>query len=159
MTVYIGIDQGLTGAIAFLGKGWDRVLDCPVAKARKGHDFQVPLMVDLLDSLLDEHNVGAMVAAIEQGIAMPRQSSSSTFKTGRGIGLWEMALAARGIRYEFVTPQRWKKALGIPKGADKNESRVVAQRLFPDLADQLARVKDDGRADALLIAEWRRRQG
>jgi len=38
---------------------------------------------------------------------------------------------------------------------NKNASREVAQALFPSVS--LKRVKDDGRAEALLIAEYGRR--
>ena len=41
----------------------------------------------------------------------------------------------------------------------KDASRYKAMQLFPQLADQLNLKKHEGRADALLIAEWRRRQG
>ncbi len=160
MTVraYVGIDPGLTGALAVVVTGGPeteaRVWDTPTAKVSRGYEYLVASMHELLQ--LPE---GAeIVAAVEQGIAMPRQSSSSTFKTGRGIGLWEGLLAGMGIPYEMVTVHRWKAALGIAKGADKATSRVLAQRLFPQLADQFARVKDDGRAEAILIALWLRRQ-
>jgi crossover junction endodeoxyribonuclease RuvC len=36
--------------------------------------------------------------------------------------------------------------------ADKGESRRRATQLFPDYADQWTRVKDDGRAEAALLA-------
>jgi len=48
---------------------------------------------------------------------------------------------------------------GMEKNAkakkNKNASREVAQALFPSVS--LKRVKDDGRAEALLIAEYGRR--
>jgi crossover junction endodeoxyribonuclease RuvC len=79
------------------------------------------------------------------------------FTMGRGLGTWEGVLAGLGIPYELVTPQRWKKALMDGMGKDKDASRLQAIRLFPAIAGQLARKKDDGRADALLIAEYGRR--
>jgi hypothetical protein len=41
--------------------------------------------------------------------------------------------------------------------SDKDNSRVKAMELFPALTDDLARVKDDGRAEAVLLAEYGRR--
>jgi hypothetical protein len=38
--------------------------------------------------------------------------------------------------------------------SDKGESRALAMRLWPDHGDRFARVKDDGRAEAALIAWW-----
>lgn len=162
MTVFVGIDPGLTGAVAILWPDADpEVVDTPTTRVGKGNDYLAASMANILASvkLACMGRAGERVAAaLEQGIAMPKQSSSSTFKTGRGGGLWEGILAGLGIPYELVTPRRWKLALGMPIGADKSASRLYAQRLFPAVADRLARVKDDGRAEALLIAEWRRRQ-
>jgi hypothetical protein len=37
---------------------------------------------------------------------------------------------------------------------DKNASRALASQFFPDCSDQWKRVKDDGRAEAALIAHY-----
>lgn len=158
MTLVLGIDPGLAGAIAAIGCGNDLVLDTPTVKAKRGHAYLVASMRGLLDDLLAAHPGDGTLAVLESGIAMPRQSSATTFKTGQGIGLWEGLLAGLGVRYEFVAPGTWKRALGLPTGAGKGESVVLAQRLFPALSGRLARVKDHGRAEALLIAEWGRRR-
>jgi crossover junction endodeoxyribonuclease RuvC len=52
----------------------------------------------------------------------------------------------------MVTPQKWQKHYG--KSSDKEHSRQLANRLFPSLADRLNRKKDDGSAEALLIAKY-----
>jgi crossover junction endodeoxyribonuclease RuvC len=54
----------------------------------------------------------------------------------------------------LVRPRAWKKDMGLT--ADKDESLSMARELWPDAP--LARKKDNGRAEALLIAEWLRRQ-
>lgn len=152
---YIGIDPGVGGAVAVLREdGSLEVIDTPVV-VTKGtrRDYLVPSMAQLLYGLPDAK------AALEQGIPMPRQASNTTYLMGRGGGLWEGALAALGIPYDLVPPQKWKKALGIPPKADKGHSRMLATRLFPKYAALFARVKDDGRAEAALIAEYRRRIG
>jgi hypothetical protein len=48
----------------------------------------------------------------------------------------------------------WKRAVGIPPGKDgaKDAARSEAIRRWPQKADLFARVKDDGRAEAALIA-------
>ena len=43
--------------------------------------------------------------------------------------------------------------MGLPTGADKETSRAMALRLWPSLASSLARKRDEGRAEALLLAE------
>jgi crossover junction endodeoxyribonuclease RuvC len=56
------------------------------------------------------------------------------------------------IPYTLVTPQKWQKHFG--KSKDKDQSRLLATRLYPQLADKFKQKKDDGRAEALLIAKY-----
>ena len=66
-------------------------------------------------------------------------------------------LAGNGVATELVRPAVWKKAARI--GKDKGSARKAAQERFPDAADLFARVKDDGRAEAALLARWRAESG
>jgi hypothetical protein len=81
------------------------------------------------------------------------------FTFGQNLGAWEMGLAAAGIPFERVTPQKWKSAMGIPKGSDKAASIRRAEELFPDVdfVPPGCRVKSDAFAEALLLAEYARR--
>ena len=154
MTTWIGIDPGLSGAIAFIDESGGLIVhDAPtvVVKGTR-REYLTPQMAALLSGVTGR-------AALEQGIPMPRQASNTTYLMGKGGGLWEGILAASGIAYDLVPPQKWKRALGIPVGSDKGASRALASRLFPEYAHLFARVKDDGRAEASLIAEYRRRIG
>ena len=90
------------------------------------------------------------MAVLEQVSAMPGQSAPATFRFGQGYGAIEMALAAHQIPVKYVTPSVWKKHFKLSK--DKGASRGLATRHFPQHADAFARVKDDGRAEAALIA-------
>ena len=83
---------------------------------------------------------------------MPRQASQSTLAAGRGVGLIEGVLAAARALREH-RPERVEGTDGDPEGATKDVSRARALALFPALAEQLARKKDDGRAEALLLAD------
>lgn len=148
----IGIDPGLTGAIALLRDGaFAEVFDMPtMQRGAKGNRQQVNATE--LARILRE--LPPCMAYIEQVGAMPGQGVSSMFNFGHGCGAIEGALAALGIPREFVTPQKWKKSLGLI-GTDKDAARTKAIQLLPGAP--LARVKDGGRADALLIAlhGWR----
>jgi crossover junction endodeoxyribonuclease RuvC len=93
-----------------------------------------------------------MEVAIELVGSMPKQGVASTFKFGMAYGA-TIALAERTrCPFHFVTPRVWKKALALD--SDKKRSLSVARELWPTAP--LARVKDNGRAEALLIAEWLR---
>jgi len=155
----IGIDPGLSGAIAILrDDGSAEVYDAPTMWVPKGKGRRREyLLGDVLDTL---RLAGITVAAIEAVSTRPGQSAQSSLSIGYGKGIYLMGLTALSIPFEIVTPQRWKGVMldGVGKdGKDKVASRLAAQRLFPK-ADLGSR-KDQGRAEALLIAEYRRRQG
>ena len=63
--------------------------------------------------------------------------------------MWEAIWATHQIPYGLASPRTWK-----PKDA----ALLAAKRLFPDLADRLARKKDVGLAEALLMADYARRK-
>ena len=81
------------------------------------------------------------------------------FRFGCSYGAVKMALAACGVPYTIITPVKWKPAVGVLKGADKEASRQRALQLFPDQAANLARKKDHARADAMLLAYFGMKAG
>ena len=155
MTAYIGIDPGFKGAIAVITDNVVQVFDTPtvmITKTRR--DYLIPKMTSIVSAF---NKTG--VVAIEKVHSMPRQGVASAFTFGKGYGIWLGVLSALVIPYEEVTPQRWQGAMldGMQRGKDAN--RLRAMQLFPHMSESFERKKDDGRADALLIAEYRRRLG
>ena len=147
MLIY-GIDPGFTGAIALYwpDTGKLEVHDMSVMKNPKGKTIINPHGV--LDILANEG--GKSLAVIEQVAAMRGQGVSSMFRFGEGYGHLQMACAACKLPLKYVTPASWKKHFNLSR--DKGVSRGVAMQRFPDQAQQFSRVKDDGRAEAALIA-------
>jgi crossover junction endodeoxyribonuclease RuvC len=90
------------------------------------------------------------LAVIEGVHSMPGQGVSTTFKFGRAFGTVEGVMAAMLVPSELISPAVWKRRLGVTR--DKASSRALASRLWPANRDLFARVKDDGRAEAALIA-------
>ncbi len=163
MKLYVGIDPGLDGAIAVLDER-GRILsvqDMPVlVKKGKGKKrlYEETVLLSQLESvrkLFEETPDAEMTVAIENQHAMPKNGSVGGFSQGYGFGLLIMALTALGLSYTKVSSVSWKKALAIPAGSDKTADLVRARQLWPKA--ELARQKDNGRADALLIAEFARR--
>jgi len=74
----------------------------------------------------------------------------SAFNFGCGYGQLLGVLGALGVRHESVTPSTWKRWFKLSR--DKEESRAKAIQLFPQRAELFKRRKDDGRAEAALIA-------
>ncbi|HEY7821438.1 MAG TPA: hypothetical protein VIG24_01320 [Acidimicrobiia bacterium] len=147
--IIVGIDPGNNGGISLIRNGKLIFADhLPiVGKTVSGH-----LLNNWFADI--EPDTPDMVV-VEQVHAMPKQGVSSTFAFGRAVGIIEGVIAARGLPIHWVTPQRWKKAMGVT--SDKNTSRQQAINLWPEAADMFARVKDADRAEAALIAEWYRR--
>lgn len=153
--IFIGIDPGLFGAVGVVNTatpGIVKSIDTPIFKTTKGpNQFDLQGMVSILmqEAQADCH------ALIENVNAFPGQGMSSGFNFGKGCGMWIGMLAALQIPYSSVSPGKWKKAMGL--NSDKNLARLMAQQLFPKSASLFARKKDDGRAEAVLMAEWGRR--
>ena len=84
--------------------------------------------------------------------ARPNQGVSSMYQFGRTVGMLEGCLGALMVPTTRVAPQRWQKFTATRGG--KGGARLRAAELFPAYATYFARVKDDGRADAALIAWW-----
>lgn len=145
---WIGIDPGKSGAIALVHRDGQIVEDWPGDAAGAA---------ELLLKWRIEYHIE--LVALERVGSMPGQGVKSMFSFGENFGTWQGILAASGIPYVMPRPQEWQKGLVSPSdGADaKARSMAVARRLFPDA--ELDRKKDHGRADALLLAWWARRQG
>jgi crossover junction endodeoxyribonuclease RuvC len=88
--------------------------------------------------------------------SMPSQGISSTYKFGRAVGAIEAVARDLPGAWHIVSPQRWKRDMALT--SDKEVCRTVAINLFPEGKRYLERKKDHNRAEALLLAEWLRRQ-
>ena len=148
--IHIGIDPGAAGAIAVLdSKGaLHAVFDMPADAVKVGKTSRNRVSAAGVAAILGQF-IGAS-AIIEAVNAMPGQGVSSSFAFGRALGIVEAACAAQEISVTLATPQQWKKATGCPTG--KDGARARACQVFPADAERFRRVKDDGRAEAALIA-------
>lgn len=155
-TVFAGIDPGKSGALAILHPDNSvEFLDVPKIKLR---GKELPAYAEWQTSWQTAMEfAGADKVVIEDVGARPGQGVSSMFKFGRTLGFAHAI--ALGIRprpaIQFTTPAQWKAKLRL-LNSDKGASREKAISLYPGVEDRLARVKDDGRAEALLMAHYGR---
>ena len=142
----LGVDPGLHGALALIDDeiGLTVVQDMPVVRVGKTSVISEGLLRELIRDLSPNH------AFVERVHSMPKQGVVSSFNFGMGYGLLRGVLAGLGISTTLVTPNEWKRAMRL--GPDKGEARVIAGRVFPLNARDFARVRDDGRAEAALLA-------
>jgi Holliday junction resolvasome RuvABC endonuclease subunit len=143
VTCILGIDPGLSGAIAFYFP------DLPDRVAAE----DVPTVYDQIAAATLFDRIKQMapdLAIIELVNAMPKQGVSSTFKFGRSFGTVIGVVQAAGIPLHFVTPAKWKRHFNL--NADKECARELALRMFAKTPEHFARKKDHGRAEAALLA-------
>ncbi|MDO8731680.1 MAG: hypothetical protein Q7L55_03795, partial [Actinomycetota bacterium] len=143
--IYIGIDPGLEGAIAVMTPEGILLHDMPVVRTPKGQ-YDAAAMAGLLRLYAGDRQARAVLEAVS---GRPGQGTASARSIGIGYGVWLGLLAALEIGHQSVPPGVWKRTLGLLK-ADKAASRARAVELYPEVAGRLTRVKDHGRAEALL---------
>lgn len=156
---YIGIDPGLSGAVAMINNEKQEVFNTPtvqttVSKKTKNR-YDSLGMFFILESIV-YNNSNIMGVALEKVHAMPGQGVTSMFSMGEGFGIWKGIVASLQLPMHLVPPQTWKKAI-VGTGKDKGASRLKAIELFPDMHEYLKLKKDHDKAEALLLAEYLRR--
>jgi len=148
----IGIDPGLSGAIAIISPESLKIFDMPTMTVERNGKAKRQVSASELAEMLYLYSGRDCHVYCERVGAMAGQGVTSVFSFGRSFGMIEGILAAFKMPVTFVPPATWVKAVG--RGQGKDASRARAMELFPSDQDQFKRVKDDGRADAALIAYW-----
>jgi len=144
MSLILGIDPGRSGAIAVLDP----------------HEMTVACY-DMPDTTAALHDLIASLpiikrCAIEKPFFPQMIGVTNAVKIAMAYGTLTGALQWRSIPFSEVQPSKWKQAMGL--STSKRASREAASQMFPDQADLFKRAKDDGRAEAVLIAVWASRQ-
>ena len=148
----LGIDPGANGALAVVEGGrLVDLVDMPTMTVKRGSREVREVNAPALGAVLE--NLQPIDAAmLEQVGAMPGQGVSSMFAFGRAVGVLEGALGAAKIPYTRIPPQEWQRGMRVRGGKDGARERAMA--LFPARAADFDRKKDDGRADAGVIAAY-----
>lgn len=151
----LGIDPGTTGALALLEAGrFVDVADMPViVRSSRGKKQQVNAaeFAALVRAWVPDAAVVELVQAMPRVGSKAGMGAASAFNFGESAGVVRGVLSALMLETHYVTPQSWKKRAGL-KGSDKEASRLKAVQLWPEAP--LGRKKDQGRAEALLIARY-----
>jgi len=153
---HIGIDPGLSGALAVLAADGALVAvhDTPVLTLRTSRGTRQEYDVPGLVALLVPYTGQQAHVIIEASQPMPGQGTRSMFTVGLGFGVWLGMLGALGLAHTRVRPHVWKRGLGLR--SDKEQARLRAMQLFPSADLRLK--KHHGKAEALLLAWYGLRQ-
>lgn len=147
--LFAGIDPGLAGAVGLIDDSGEFVAvhDTPVLLTTTGRKA---LDAHALAEILRQH--GPVFALVERVGPRPGEGAAGGFSFGFSFGAILGVLGALGLPHALIQPAVWKRRAGIPPRSDKRASILAAKRILPGAAQHLARVKDDGRAEALLLA-------
>ena len=141
----LGVDPGKTGALAFLDADTGGIVFLEDMPDHSGSALGTQVAM-----LLDDVSPSMVASAwVESQTIRPRQAGMTDFITNYGAILGALGFAR--VPTTLVTPSGWKLSAGL-RGKDKGASRDLATRLWPGDAERFRRVKDDGRAEACLIA-------
>ena len=164
----LGVDPGLGGALALYDARSTHHQLIPTPPAHRV--FDAPLTIRGAHTVLDARALADLVgelvfdcekdvaACVENVNSRPRQAGAFNF--GLSTGIVHGVLAAHGIPMALAAPAKWKASMGLARFPEetpeqnKSRARALATQLFPSLTEQFKRVKDDGRAEAMLLAVY-----
>lgn len=168
---YIGADPGMGGALALYlpppaihpacPRPAIEVVDMPslLIEGKRRMDFWK--LAALLVTWRNRYDIKMVV--VERVHAMPlrgaggqiRQSPNGLFEFGFAAGALQQAVVSALLPMMLISPQTWKVCYGLRGGREnKDMSRQKASMMFPGAAHMWARKKDDGRAEAVLLAHY-----
>ena len=137
----VGIDPGLSGAIAILEN--NKILnlyDMPVMPEGKKNKRQLN-SAQLVSIIKENTKIGEEKAVVvEQVNAMPGQGVTSMFNFGQTFGAIKGVCAALELPIFFVRPAKWKKHFELIN-ASKDSSRTKVIEMYPTLSNDLAKKK------------------
>lgn len=160
MRLYIGIDNGVTGAIGIVSSDlsiveWHKT---PTIKTlsytKKKQTITRVDIVRLKDILIRFESYNNKIAIIERPMTNIMRLKQ-TFSAMRSLEATLVVLEFLNIGYIFIDSKEWQKDMlgnGIKNKELKFHSKEVSKRLFPNIDFG----KSDG--DAILISEWARRK-
>lgn len=154
----LAADPGLTGALAAYNGETGAIIDTwpmptytrEIGRAKARDLIDEEALWRLMGAARLLHGCDRFV--IEKVGGIPGQSAAGAFTFGWGAAhLWAFARAL-GMKLERVEPSIWKRAMRCP--ASKSAARIRASEVFPGDSWRWPKSKDDGHAEAALIAKY-----
>lgn len=167
MSIVVGVDPGLSGAVAILGDhGPLAVLDLPSmlipgvgpkALVQRKIDGRAFCALLLSHCPPDEAKPTFVIEAVGTmgGANNAVQTQGSLL---RSLGALETVAECLRLPVVYAPPQTWKRHYGLidanqTPSARKAQALAKARAIYPGV-ETLARAKDHNRAEALLLARW-----
>jgi hypothetical protein len=156
--LYIGIDNGTTGAVAALYPT-DQAVCHPVMVMRLGNEklLDVQGNIEVLRTLIGASQ--SVLVAFEQAQIAPKFGAKNNYTNGKNNEFWRVLLTLERIPFCWVNPKTWQKTIfhGIRGTDTKVMAELVRRQRFPDLdLREYNASQREGINDALGIALWAR---
>jgi len=146
----VGIDPGKHGALAWIDlvDGTLAIQDMPILQSKRHGRSSYELDLTAIARVFDGAPVRHVM--IERVSVRSNEAITSALTQGTGYGSLLGVIAANFIPYSTALPSVWKRSLHL--SSDKDQSRALASKYVPECALFWSRKKDDGRAEATLLA-------
>ncbi|MBH1839363.1 hypothetical protein I5W21_06835 [Stenotrophomonas maltophilia] len=132
-------------------------MDMPTREVDGWKEVDARAVATFIRAQRESHPGAELQAALEKVGARPGDGSTSAFRFGDSYGQARAVLQVMGVPDLRAIPAVWKRRFGLIS-QERDAARLLAIQRFPVAALQLQRKKDNGRADALLIALWAEHQ-
>lgn len=154
----LGVDPGFSGAVASLNIISGSIVHLypmPITYKRIGTGHRPEIDTNVLHNylLMIRQNCSTMV--LEKVTASPQMGVTSAFRFGEGYGIILGIAEALAFRIIHANPSVWKSAMNLSR--DKNASLKLAAQYWPSHEKTWKYKKNDGLAEAGLLAEFGRR--
>ena len=164
--LYIGIDNGTSGSIGWLGDDIDtgfvetpQFVEQSYTKTSKNISrIDRKALRELILKILGEHKPYEALAILERPRVNPKQFTT-TLSAMRALEATLCVLEDIGVPFTYTDSRPWQKKL-LPQGIKgsaklKKASMEIGCRLYPQFAEAIREHED---ADGLLIATWASRE-
>jgi hypothetical protein len=161
--IFLGIDPGFEGGLGLLCGEVTTALDMPIekyeksGKTKKGNKRVGKRYDDLFIAELFEKQLAPvkhrLIIGLERLHAREQNGGIAGFALGGGYRMWPLFLLSHGYHVVETLPLVWKRYQDLLK-KPKSASIKLAQKRWPKAPVTLK--KHEGRAEALLIADYTR---
>jgi hypothetical protein len=166
---YIGIDNGVTGSLAFIGETPESILFTPTFTIKQQNYTKRKQNINRIDFIKLRAWISCCIGLVsrkenirvfmERPFTFPGKMMA-TFSALRCLESTLVIIEDAELSYEYVDSRRWQRIM-LPVGIKGSKELKIASlnvglRLFPSFTNE---IKNHGDADSLLIAEWARREG
>lgn len=159
--ILVGVDPGINGAAAAFFRADHEgpefvadVIDMPTLDDGKRREINVRQLAEWIRKMQPAR---AFVENVQPMMGKGRDSQAmmgaASFRFGLVVGQIRATLTCCDVPISLIHPQVWKRYYDL-RGSDKEQSRQMALQLHPEAVHWLKRKKDDGRAEAILLARY-----